>query len=160
MSGKYEPLLNGLIDKIVGSGLAQYDHFRGCSKAQVLEIEQDQEVPLLPASYQSFLETMGRHAGGVFDGTSILYPEVLGAKHGARALLARRQSPLELGDSKFVFMIHQGYVFAFFDVLCGEDPEVVQYMDEEDPKFERISSSFTEYLEKWVKDYLNPRFAQ
>lgn len=85
---------------------------RGCSPAEVASVEADYGQPL-PPSYRVFLETMGRDVGGLFGGSDIGYPDMIGLRQQAEALLSDNGTTLSLPDDALVLMMHQGYIFQF-----------------------------------------------
>jgi len=149
----YVPFFTSLVDRLVTTGTATHDSFIGCTAPQILEIEADQGVEL-PLAYQAFLRVMGRGAE-VFQGTDYCYPEILGIRDHAKRLLARGAA-LQLPEDAIVFMMHQGYQFAFICAHESEDPPVYHYM-EGDACFQKACASFTGYLMQYVGDFIRLR---
>jgi hypothetical protein len=89
-------------------------------------VERDQGVAL-PGAYRRFLEVMGRDGGGLWTGTEVCYPEVLGLREAAVELLEEDHSAFALPSTAVVFMMHQGYQFMFLD---GADPRVYWWTEE------------------------------
>jgi hypothetical protein len=104
----------------------------GCTPEEIARIEADQGVAL-PPSYRAFLQNMGRDAGGLFGGTDIVFPDILGARDGAVELLLENQMPHVLPATTVVIYLHQGYVFGFLDPGEGSDPPVREWTEALDP---------------------------
>lgn len=82
-----------------------------------------------PATYMQFLQTMGFSAGVYMRGSSVFYKEIEDWEDGAIELLEDNDNKLELPASAFVFWMHQGYQFAFFNLDDGDDPRVYYYTE-------------------------------
>lgn len=98
-----------------------------CTEAEVRELEQKVGLTL-PLAYKEFLLWMGHSAGGLLVGTDIFY-EHLPLQEAAIELLAENNVTEKLPDTAFVFMMHQGYQFMFFDVSAGDDPPIHYYLE-------------------------------
>lgn len=98
---------------------------RGCSEQQVDLIEQHFAVKL-PSTYVAFLLRMGKEAGSFMLGSSAFYDEIYSLREYAIELLAENNFK-PLPDNAFVFFMHQGYQFGFFDVSEGDNPPVYYY---------------------------------
>lgn len=103
---------------------------RGCSIEQIQEIETKFKLTL-PPIYKNYLSVMGQKSGDFLRGSDFWYPELLTLREGAEILLREDNSPLKLPDSVFVFGMHQGYQFFYFDTTVGDDPPVFHYMEGE-----------------------------
>jgi hypothetical protein len=95
----------------------------GCSPDEVERVRVDQGVDL-PWSYECFLRSMGRDSGGIFAGSELSYPEVLGLRRDAQDLLRENGSTFTLPPDALVFWMHQGYQFAFMQGSEGPNPTV------------------------------------
>jgi hypothetical protein len=88
----------------------------GCTEVEIDRVERDQGVPL-PHSYRFFLATMGRDVGGLWCGSDIGFPAILGARPDAADLPG---FPAEAA----LLMNHQGYEFTYVCAADGHDPPV------------------------------------
>lgn len=95
----------------------------GCTPSQIAEVEADQGVPL-PASYRELLRTMGGDLGGLLVGSTVTYPDILGARAAAVELVEENRVPHLLPASAAVILLHQGYFMSFVDTAEGDDPPV------------------------------------
>jgi hypothetical protein len=100
----------------------------GCTPEEIAWIEADQGVAL-PANYRAFLRSMGRDAGGLFVGTDLVFPDILGARAGAMELLLENQVPHVLPATAVVVYLHQGYICGFLDPAEGSDPPVWEWAE-------------------------------
>jgi hypothetical protein len=107
----------------------------------IQEIENDQNAPL-GGAYRRFLEAAGGGAGRFLQGSDVFYPELLGIRTVAQALLAANGLTLE--DTDRVILMHQG---TQFDFTRGhdDDPEVWSYADGDD-KPTKAHARFTDWL--------------
>ena len=109
----------------------------------------DQGVEL-PWSYECFLRSMGRDAGGIFAGSDLSYAEVLGLRRDAQELLLENESKFILPEDAVVFWMHQGYQFAFLQGSNGPNPtvrlwtEVTEYGDR--PRV--VADTLLDFLER------------
>ena len=83
-----------------------------------------------PAAYKAFLLILGRDGGPDFVGSDCTIGHVPKLREGAEELLQSCGSPFRLPESVVVFLMHQGYVFAYF-IADGrsEDPPVFFYLE-------------------------------
>jgi hypothetical protein len=101
----------------------------------------------LPAAYKAFLLICGRDGGPELTGTDCSIGNVPTLRKSAEELLQDCGSPFQLPENAVVFLMHQGYVFAYF-VADGntEDPAVFMYL-EGDSGPVRKAESFSAWLE-------------
>jgi hypothetical protein len=88
---------------------------------------------------------MGRGAGQFFLGTDMFFPTLLKLRDAAVEMLESEGASFSLSGTDFVFLMHQGYQFAYFDTAAGDDPPVSMYV-EEDTEPSRLAESFSEWL--------------
>jgi hypothetical protein len=141
--------------RLMFSGLAISSQIKGCSRSEIKEIRELSVYPL-PKAYIAFLSVMGWGAGHFLTGIDVFYPQVLRIREGAEALLDEDGSPFNLSPNHFVFSMHQGYQFNYFDAGAGEDdPAVYDYIEGEmEGKLPvKIADRFSEYLLLRVKDH-------
>jgi hypothetical protein len=100
-----------------------------------------------PAAYKAFLLVLGRDGGPDFVGSDCTLRHLPGLRAGAESLLKSCGSPFQLPEKAFVFLMHQGYVFAYF-VADGttEDPPVYSYMEGESAPVQK-AERFSVWLE-------------
>ncbi len=85
-----------------------------CNARDIENIEQKLKVKL-PEEYLEFLLTMGRGAGKFMLGSDVFIDELLTLKEGALEIIDENNLP-PLPPNAFVFWMHQGYQFAFFEI--------------------------------------------
>lgn len=99
----------------------------------------------LPAQYIEFMRYAGN--GQFWEGSMYKFSDVKYLKGHAEELLADNDFPVKLKDSDFVFWMHGGYMFYFFNLDEGDDPPVYYYSEcEEMSDFVRCSNSFTDFV--------------
>jgi hypothetical protein len=102
---------------------------RGCTKSEVAEIE-DAFGSSLPTAYRSWLLSHGRIPPGKFIGSDCSYPALLKLNSWAQEILEENGQPFHLTAHDFVFFMHQGYHFLYFNTANGDaDPVVLEYQD-------------------------------
>src|SRR5260221_3627870 len=99
-----------------------------CREGEVLALER-RVGRALPGAYKEFLLWMGHGSTGVFRGTDCFYYDLPVIGPGAIELLQEDAFPEPLPADAFVFLMHQGYQFAFFRLSEGEDPPVSYYYE-------------------------------
>lgn len=137
-------------ERIREAGLARERVIEGLTETEIREIGQRQGVRL-PDLYVRFLTRMGRSAGDFLRGSDFLYPDLLPLKDYARGLLEEDEADFGLRDSHFVFLMHQGYQFLFFDADESEDPAVYLYLEGEGPPA-RVADRFSDWLKVAVEE--------
>ena len=122
----------------------------GCTPEEIATIEQFNCS--LPAEYLGFLAMAGKRSGKLFQGTDMLYAEILDLRPEAEELLAERNLAHLLPQEACVFSMHQGYVFNFFLPDC-DDPAVFQYL-EGDTFVTQPWNSFSDFLRDTIDQHL------
>lgn len=118
---------------------------RICSEAEIKELEKKHSL-VFPTKYREFL----LHGDSVFQqimqGSDFHPPYLENLNEWARELLEENGSHFSLKDGDFVFSMHQGYQFLFFN--CSEDPAdpPVYYYPEGEDGPRKSYNSFTNYL--------------
>jgi hypothetical protein len=102
------------------------DDVVGLTGDEVRQVELDQGCAL-PFEYVEFLTCMGKRAGQLLVGTDVFYPEVLGLKMDALALLAEFGDGQLVASESVVFATHQGYQIYWMADVIGGDPPVLMY---------------------------------
>jgi hypothetical protein len=137
------------VERIREGGLAGERPLEGLGEVEIREVSRRQGVEL-PAVYAQFLTRLGRSAGDFLRGSDFLYPRLLTLKDSGRHLLEEDEVDFVLGDEHFVFLMHQGYQFLYFDTTESEDPPVYLYLEGEgEPS--KVADSFSAWLETAVK---------
>src|ERR1051326_8785008 len=91
-----------------------------CSEEEVHALE-NQLGRALPAAYREVRLLMGQRTGGLLGGTSWLYEDLEFIQDDALDLMRRDRFPVLLPPDAFVFLMHEGYQFAFFRLTEGDD---------------------------------------
>ncbi|WP_230199400.1 SMI1/KNR4 family protein [Bacillus ndiopicus] len=98
---------------------------------------------------QTYLDFMNRAGNGIefLIGTDYSLKRIFYLKEWAIELLEENNFIKKLTDNQFIFMLHQGYIFWFFNLNDGEDPAVYCY-DEgvELDDFIKISNTLSVFL--------------
>ncbi|MGG4142194.1 SMI1/KNR4 family protein [Paenibacillus algorifonticola] len=100
----------------------------------------------LPKTYIEFMKKMGK---GVqfLRGESCLLHDIFDLKEAAIELLEENNFEKKLSNDEFVFWMHQGYMFCFFNLTEGDNPSIYFYSEMNDQEdFYEIADSFTEFL--------------
>jgi len=140
--------------------LKQNKHpMKPCSTDEIESLIQSTEGKYLPKEYLKFM----RYAGNgirFFKGSDHTVNDLPGLKEGAIELLQENESEEELTDNSFVFYMHQGYQFYFFNLDEGDNPPVYFYHEcENEDRFVKKYESFSAFLidyynkaERLIKD--------
>jgi len=134
---------------LIQYGVGNDNTILGCTESEILELIHDQNVNALPPIYIKFMRYAGKRAGGLWAGTDAFYPYMKGLKQVAVDLLIENDFDFDLPDTSFVFLMHEGYQFMYFDTTVIDDPEVLYYMEGKDTivskgKFSRFITYFIE----------------
>lgn len=102
----------------------------GATDEDIVELEKYAGAKL-PAVYEQFLKQLGRSAGELFRGSDYSVSQRFGLRlrEHAEDLLRRTGASFALPRSAFVFLMHQGYQFTYFDLDQGDDPPVYYYLE-------------------------------
>lgn len=106
-----------------------------------------------PTVYRQYLGLFGRRSGELFRGTEsgLSQPHRLRLREAAERLLERRPSGFRLPPGAFVFLMTQGYQFAYFPTDAGNDPPVFRYLEGDD-RPHPLGGSLSEYLLRCVEE--------
>jgi len=140
-----------VLDHLINDVLATSEQPQGCSDREIEEIMADQKVDCLPQAYTSFLERLGRGAGGLLKGTDAFYPRLIGVKDAAIELLTEDGAPIRLPPDSLVIGMHQGYQFFWFPTVAQDDPKVLMFQ-EGDRIPHREWGTFSSYLNDMIKE--------
>lgn len=136
--------LSEVIQKLINSGLVSSKEISPCDDLEISEME----VVLrhdFPLAYREFLLIMGKGAGLFLRGSDAFYEHLLLIQKEANDLLEENLVSETYPNDAFVFLLHQGYSFAFFRFKDGSNPPVYSYT-EGDKSIKLISESFSTYL--------------
>jgi hypothetical protein len=122
----------------------------GCTEAELDTLEQEAGVHL-PKAYADFLRVNGVIPDEAFKGSDCSLDTLIDLQGAAEALLVESGTEYALPHNAFVFLMHQGYQFFFFEAAeTPADPPVLYYMEGE--KEPRCSNpSFTHWLEEYIR---------
>lgn len=137
------------VARIIAGGLAAGDEIAGCTEPEIAALEAAFRRPF-PASYRVFLAAMGKGAGEFMRGTDMFHEHLGGLRKAAERLMLESRSPAELRSSDWVFAVHQGYQFLYFDAAAGPDPQVFHVMEGEAAK--PVAASFSDWLDGAIAD--------
>ena len=126
--GQDDARIQGAIARLESSGLAMATDIEGCSEAEIGELETALGIDL-PTTYREFLLQAGRRAGTFMRGSDLGFDLLLDLNRWAREFA--KEEGLELQDSAFAFIGHQGYQFLFFVTGTGGDPAVYRCLEGE-----------------------------
>jgi hypothetical protein len=149
-----ETLASSLIDLQI----CHASDIKGASMDDVAAIEETIGQPL-PGQYREFLLGIGRGAGKFFEGTDIFLSALDGLKDEAASLLKENDQDVELADDAFVFSMHQGYEFTYFNLSEGEDPPVYQYVEGSGPPV-LTWNSFTDFLNDSIAQHAQTKVSR
>ena len=150
--------MNRMLDKLLSLGLVDLSRVKGCSLQELEQIKIQQGIQQLPELYEDFLRVMGRGDGGLYSGSSCVYPELLSLKKDAEMLLAANDHPFKLPYDACVFWMHQGYQFVYFlTAEPNDDPPVYYYTEDTEimppdqaprREWEHLSEFLTMFIEE------------
>jgi hypothetical protein len=105
----------------------------------------------LPSAYRAFLSEFGKSAGDFLMGTDWTYDKLGGLTGAAMALVDASNVSVALPSTVFVFAMHQGYQFLYFDTALGNDPPVYFFSEDESAP-RQVSKHFADWLNQCVED--------
>ena len=130
--------------------------YEGCSKAEIQEAMQAQEVKRLPKVYREFLETMGKQAGylGLLWRSGIYYKcnHILYMKRDLRRQM-KASFNLSMPDDIFVFYQDIGDTFLFFYTDNEDDDPPVYLFNDDESYFRLVSESLSEFFLEYAENY-------
>ena len=136
-------------DQLVIQGIADGADIHGCTQREIEDLERVVGTAL-PRAYKQFLLAVGHRAGAFLRGTDVFYGQVPALTDGARALLVENGVQDKLPQDGFVFYMHQGYEFGYFQIGEGDDPPIYQVVEGAGAP-EIVWSSFTDYLVDMIR---------
>ena len=142
-----------LAQRIIAAGLAQPDEIVGCNTEEIESVEAKFDIKL-PQTYREWLEIMGRGAGHYLAGSDTFYPDILQLREYAEELLTENGNPFSLSPDAFVFLMHQGYQFLYFNTTPEHpDPPVMYYIEGEalEVRWQSLSDYYEQVLEDTIR---------
>lgn len=119
----------------------------GCDDEEISKLEQFFEIKL-PAAYIEFLSLMGKYSGPLNVGTDCFYEDLFELRELAEELLVENSIEYALSPYSFVFEMHQGYQFLFFESNQGDNPAVFSFSEGSDLGVHLVFDTYSEY---WLK---------
>jgi hypothetical protein len=140
-----------LISSLLSSKICQASDIKGASVDDIAALEKviGRKLPL---QYREFLLGIGFGAGRFLQGTDIFLPSIEGLKTDAEELLRENNEGTELEEGDFVFFMHQGYEFTYFNMSAGDDPPIYQYVEGNGPPV-LAWNSFSDFLRDLIDQY-------
>lgn len=86
---------------------------RGCTESEIASLTPD-DLEILPESYRKFLRVAGNGIDDFLTGSDFRVPDLVDTREAANELLKNSGLP-PLPRHAFVFVMHQGYQFYYFD---------------------------------------------
>ncbi|WP_223556327.1 MULTISPECIES: SMI1/KNR4 family protein [Lysinibacillus] len=117
-----------------------------CSKDDISKLINISPTRTLPQTYLDFMNKAGNGIEFLV-GTDYSMNYIFDLKEWAIELLEENNFIKKLTDNQFIFMMHQGYMFWFFNLNEGDDPAVYSY-DEgvELDDFNKVSDTLSAFL--------------
>lgn len=117
-----------------------------CSEDELTKLKYCSPTKTLPSNYLDFMGELGNGAEFLI-GTHYTMKYIVELKEWAVELLEENSFSKKLTDNQFVFMMHQGYMFWFFNLDEGDNPSVYLYDESFDlTEFKKVSDTLSEYL--------------
>ena len=142
-----------LAQLVVASSLSTQRDIRGCSDAEIRELENHFEIRL-PKVYKDFLKRMGKGAGLFMQGTDIFYEWLFGNREAMEDVLTLDKNPFSISKQVFVFSSHQGYIFHFFDTSAAQDDPPVYGYGEGELKPRLVNESLSDFLKTAIDEQI------
>lgn len=130
-----------------------------CNENEIELLENLTDGKELPKEYLNFMRQAGN---GIrfFYGSSYTMKEISNLKEWANELLEENNFCENLTDNQFVFFMHQGYQFCFFNLDEGDNPPVYYYGEGEElgtfikknDNFSLFLISYYNEVEAYMKD--------
>ncbi len=140
----YAHFMADLVRFMVDSGIATVETVRGCTPAEIIQLERQLSVRL-PLALAEYLIGMGHACGHLTDNDAFGIESLNDAREVALEITSEANSPWRLPSNAIPFLHHQGYEFLFVYASDDDDPPVWLYVEtEKEPK--QISLSFTAWL--------------
>jgi hypothetical protein len=100
----------------------------------------------LPSSYVEFMRYTG-NGKDFWQGSDYHFSDIDKLKTYAKELLNENSFPLKLKPDDFVFWMHQGYKFCFFNLADGDNPPIYYYNEAVNTEeFIKCSDNFIDFI--------------
>ena len=116
-----------------------------CTADEIRALEEKYSVTL-PAKYKEFLKAGDALFQEIMVGSDFHPPYLENLNDWAKELLEEDGNSHKLKPGDFVFCMHQGYQFLFFNCLESTDDPPVYYYLEGGDGFQEVAPSFTSYI--------------
>ncbi|KOP69346.1 hypothetical protein AMS59_23510 [Lysinibacillus sp. FJAT-14745] len=117
-----------------------------CSKDDRSKLVKLSPTRTLPKTYLDFMNKAGNGIEFLV-GTDYSMKYIIDLKEWAIELLEENNFIKKLTDNQFIFMMHQGYMFWFFNLNDGDDPAVYRYDESvELDDFNKVSDTLSDFL--------------
>jgi len=117
-----------------------------CSKDDLSKLVKLSSTRTLPKTYLDFMNKAGNGIEFLI-GTDYSMKSIFDLKEGAIELLEENNFIKKLTDNQFTFMMHQGYIFWFFNLNDGDDPAVYCYDESVNlDDFYKVSDTLSDFL--------------
>ncbi|MFN0019375.1 MAG: SMI1/KNR4 family protein [Pirellulaceae bacterium] len=126
----YSAFIIDLCDFMVDAGIATADSIRGCTDAEIEDLEQQLSLRF-PAAMSVCLRRLGHACGQLMDGDAFGMGAFAEAREVAQEITTRPDSPWRLPGQVIPFLQHHGYEFLFVHANAGDDPPVWLYIETE-----------------------------
>jgi len=117
-----------------------------CSKDDLSILVKLSSTRTLPKTYLDFMNKAGNGIEFLV-GTDYSMKYIFDLKEGAIELLEENKFIKKLTENQYIFMMHQGYIFWFFNLNDGDDPAVYCYDESvELDDFNKVSDTLSDFL--------------
>ncbi|AIQ17230.1 hypothetical protein H70357_11620 [Paenibacillus sp. FSL H7-0357] len=117
-----------------------------CTKEDLSKLINLSPTKTLPQTYLDFMNKAGNGIEFIA-GSDFTMKYISDLKEGAIELLEGNKFKKKLTDIQFVFMMHQGYMFWFFNLDDKDDPAVYCYDESlELDEFNKISDTLSDFF--------------
>ena len=116
-----------------------------CTPDEIRALEEKYSVAL-PGKYKAFLSAGDALFQEIMVGSDFHPPYLENLNKWAKELLEEDGNPFSLKPGDFVFSMHQGYQFMFFNCTEGSDDPPVYYYLEGAKEVQEVAPSFTSYI--------------
>lgn len=138
--------LRSLREKIRVKKLAKFADLVGCTQAEIQEVMQAQNVEWLPRFYMSFLRTVGKQTGNLWQGTHFTYPHLLTLKERAIQILNVDDNSIILPEEAFIFQMQDGAKFHYFETKNRHPNPPVYVYAEAEYTHRQVDEQLTDFL--------------
>lgn len=99
----------------------------------------------LPVAYRAYLRVCGTHPPKSLVGSDCVMTDLRDNQEAAMEMLTEDEAEWSLPTKAVVFLMHQGYIFFYFDAAESHDPAVFRYY-EGDQKPTRVDDRFSYWV--------------